>query len=102
MEKFELRVVFRSECVSVVPELDVANAELLGASALGFLVVCVFANSEEVVEGNEVEVCDSLGFFVLELCRVDEELDDNDWDCKFWSGGFVTALEALENAFKRL
>ena len=54
--------------MSVVPELDVANAELFGASALGFLVVRVFANSEEVVEGNEAEVCDSLGFFVLELC----------------------------------
>ena len=88
--------------MSVVPELDVANAELFGALALGFLVVRIFADSEEVVEGNEAEVCDSLGLFVLELCGVDEELDNDDWDGKFWSGGFVTALEALENAFKRL
>ena len=95
-------MVFRSECLSVVPELDVANAELFGASALGFLVVRVFSNPEEVVESNEAEVCDSLGLFVLELCGVDEELDNDDWDGKFWSGGFVTALEALENAFKRL
>ena len=102
MEKVKHRVVFWGKSLGVVPEFDVANTELLGASALGFLVVRVFANSEEVVEGNEAEVCDSLGFFVLELCRVDEELDDNDWDCKFWSGRFVTALEALDNAFKRL
>ena len=88
--------------MSVVPELDVANAELFGASALGFLVVRIFADSEEVVERNEAEVCDSLGLFVLELCGVDEELDNNDWDGKFWSGGFVTALETLKNAFKRL
>ena len=48
-------------------------------------MVRVFANSEEVVEGNEAEVCDSLVFFVLELCRVDKELDNDDLDCKFWS-----------------
>ena len=84
------------EC-SVVPKGDVADGELACACCGSLAVVGVFADTKEVVEGNNGHVPDGLGLGALGVLAVDvDEAGEGEWYREAWLWWRVLSFVALQ------
>jgi hypothetical protein len=83
--------------LSVLPELDVADSELLRTALVVGTKVGVFANPQKVIEGGVGEITDGLGFGRLRVeALLDAPARDADWDCELGLRDWILATVAFD------
>ena len=65
----------------VMPKCDIVDSELLRSSTVGWTVVGVFPNAEQVVKCDKRKIADGLVLFCPKCCALEVEVAwDDQWD----------------------